>query len=132
VKVGSRNLIIVLVLAAAASALLIGINGYLAAQEKRARDACWANLHRIAVEMEIYAGKHGGKYPYTLSELVPLYLKKIPTCPKTRGDTYSASYKRLDDHNFRIYCSGYNHARSGLPANQPSFDTKLGSPPFQD
>ncbi len=48
------------------------------------RTVCYENIKGIATAVEYYAKDHHGKYPKTLKDLIPDYLRRIPFCPVTR------------------------------------------------
>jgi hypothetical protein len=88
-----------------------------------ALSGCESNLKAIAVQLELYSADHGGKYPATLHELVPKYLKAIPSCPVAKKDTYSASYKG-GGATYSMCCAGHNHPE--VAANMPAYDSTNG------
>ncbi|MBQ7568312.1 hypothetical protein IJT17_05845 [bacterium] len=95
--------------------------------------ACGYNLKTIRNCLEMYKTDHKGKYPDKLSKLTEgkyggyTGSMGIPTCPVTRKDTYSASYKvSPDGKNFTVYCSGHNHKALGVPPNRPAYDSRKG------
>jgi hypothetical protein len=68
---------------------------------------CQANLVRIGTACKLYATDHGGHYPGQLPDLVPAYLKSIPTCPASGRDTYSSGFHSAAHPDlFTITCSG--------------------------
>ncbi|MGV8125313.1 MAG: alpha-2-macroglobulin family protein [Candidatus Xenobiia bacterium LiM19] len=74
----------------------------------------------------MYASDHGGRYPEKLSDITPLYLKTIPTCPVAGKDTYSPSYRSTKDPDyFLVFCSGSYHQGS-CPPNFPQYDSVAG------
>lgn len=56
--------------------------------------ACKSNLKNIGTGLEMYSTDYGGRYPTSLAQLTPNYLKTLPQCPTAGRDTYSASYVR--------------------------------------
>lgn len=99
-----------------------------------ALNKCANNCRKLESALKNYAAEHGGVYPEKLSNLVPTYIKKIPTCPAKWKDTYSARYK---SYNFpglkycRFYCCGKNHASNKTSEDFPrynSFDGVLTVP----
>lgn len=96
--------------------------------------ACKSNLKNIATALEMYATDHTGRYPSSLNQLTPNYLRAIPQCPSARRDTYSENYQRLKNPDaFGLCCAGQNHqVHRSLPANFPAYDSYQGlveSPP---
>lgn len=64
---------------------------------------CAANLVGIGDAIRDYHVETG-RYPQSLKELVPKYLKGVPECPVALRDTYSRGY----EHNaagFTLYCT---------------------------
>lgn len=98
---------------------------------------CEKNCEKIGTALRMYAADHRGRYPDSLSELVPRYIKKIPSCPITRKDTYSKSYRAYNFKGYKyckLYCSGNNHSRCKVPENFPRFNTYdgvLSKPPTE-
>lgn len=91
--------------------------------------ACGHNLKNIGIALEMYSSDHQGLYPKNLRALVPVYLKKLPTCSAARRDTYSVSYKRVGKADFQYHCHGSFHRGAGLSANQPDYTSVRGLGP---
>lgn len=91
--------------------------------------ACGYNLRNIGTALEMYSSDHHGQYPKSLRALVPVYLKKLPTCSAAKRDTYSSSYKRVGPDDFKFHCHGSFHAGAGLAANEPTFQGEKGLGP---
>ena len=90
---------------------------------------CEKNCEKIGKALRTYAADHNGMYPESLSELVPRYLKKIPSCPGAGVDTYSKSYRAYNFQGFKyckFYCAGNNHSKCNIPDNFPRFNTYDG------
>jgi hypothetical protein len=86
---------------------------------------CKRNILKLATALEDYATDHRGKYPSSLNNLKPRYLKEMPTC--LGSDSYSATYQvrvRPDDYSF--YCKGEHHIIEGGQPNRPSFNSQTG------
>lgn len=109
-------------------------------------DHCTKNCKSIWMAIEQYSKDHNGQYPSSLSELVPIYMKKIPRCPggewitildervqyfvQNRKDTYSPSYRVYNDpagkrSRFTFCCSGKNHWPL-MPADTPCYNLEYG------
>lgn len=58
-----------------------------------ARRACESNLKNLATALEMYAVDNSGHYPTSFKELVPNYLAKVPNCPGSGTDTYTATFR---------------------------------------
>lgn len=101
---------------------------------QQARAACGKNLTMIATCLELYAIDHNGRYPTTLAELSGDYLPKVPLCPATGKDTYSANLKvgPSAPHNpgdfqayFYLQCTGA-HVGPLTEPRGPSYDSVRG------
>lgn len=108
--------------------------------------ACQSNCNNIGSALEMYSTDHGGKYPESLGELSPDYLKSIPKCPNEERvlklcrfefhpwrkpkDTYSPSYQAHNDPTgnhcrFTFCCAGENH-KTIIWGNYPQYNTEQG------
>jgi hypothetical protein len=75
---------------------------------------CVLNQTNLALALEEWAVKYN-QYPSQISELVPVHLKFIPTCPSAGRDTYSCGYNPNEPNNFKLYCGGHHHTEKGFP-----------------
>lgn len=91
--------------------------------------ACGYNLRNIATCLEMYASDNQGQYPKSLKQVVPTYIKTLPTCYAANRDTYSASYHRRGTTEGTFYCQGSFHSEAGMATNQPSYDSANGLGP---
>lgn len=98
-----------------------------AAKSQEQYVACQSNLKNIATSLEMWASDHAGRYPERLSQLTPDYSVKIPECPASGADTYSAHYKfgRKPDR-FSVYCWGHHHKEAAVPVNRPAYNSDIG------
>jgi hypothetical protein len=88
--------------------------------------ACKSNLKNTGVALEMWAVDHEGLYPESLSVLAPNYLKVLLQCPASGTDTYSATYKRMEEPVFyRMHCSG-DHSPTGTEPGYPIYDGEQG------
>lgn len=109
------ELMIVISIIAILAAILVP--NFLKARSQGHLSACKSNCKNIATSLELYAGDNLGKYPVTASFASKLtsgnYLKMIPNCPASGGDSYSAAFVSTQTpDNFSFYCTGNNHARA--------------------
>lgn len=104
--------------------LVLLLGGSLATASDNSILGCTQSLKGIATGLEMYSSDHGGKYPASLQELVPTYLKAIPTCPAAHKDTYSGSWRVAGDEGFYMFCAGNRHANFGLKANEPTLSAR--------
>jgi len=91
--------------------------------------ACGYNLRNIGTALEMYASDHQGMHPKSLGQLVPVYLKKLPTCFAAKRDTYSDSYRRRGPKAYFFCGQGAFHKGAGLATNQPTYDNDKGLGP---
>lgn len=91
-------------------------------------EECKFNVYRIGSALEKYYKEHYNKYPESLAQLTPKYLKTIPECSATGKDTYSESYTVLNNPGHRAYtvfCSGINHQHNYAPRVKRKFGEPL-------
>lgn len=89
--------------------------------------ACSSNIKNLGTALEMYAEDNSGRFPNSLSKLVPEYLKYLPKCPGAGKDTYSESYiSRTKPDYFKLYCSGNYHKKCNVPPNYPQYDSGKG------
>lgn len=72
--------------------------------------ACKGNLKNFGTALEMWATDHGGKYPKTLTELSPDYLKTSGTCPTGGRYEYEVTGK-----GYKVTCQG-GHEAQGFPS----------------
>ncbi len=86
-----------------------------------ARTECEKNLKNLATALEMYSVDWHGKYPKSLTPLTPDYLHKIPNCPLTGNDSYSASYQVTNSPgSWSLNCSGSHEG------GRPAYDSLNG------
>jgi hypothetical protein len=87
--------------------------------------ACKSNEKNIATALEMWSSDNSGRYPQSLKQLTPNYLRTIPTCPAAGRDTYTATYKveAKPDH-FYFFCQGHSH--QDAPVDRPAYDSNTG------
>lgn len=90
-----------------------------------------SNLRNIATAMEMYSTDNCGNYPRTITELRPLYLKSIPSCPSVaKGSHHYQVWVRQKPDEFVLYCPAHKYPTS-LPAysrkpNYPAYSVEGG------
>lgn len=103
--------------------------GYTGSHESQLeRTSCEFNLKNLGTALEMWSCDYNGRYPRTLFQITPDYLRVIPTCPAAGSSTYVYTVSH-DPEAFTIYCSGNNHAHAGLGVNQPSYTSTAGLQP---
>ncbi len=90
--------------------------------------SCKSNLKNIATALEMYSTDNGGRYPDSLEQLTPEYLKALPICPCAKRVTYSDGYRRhAQPDRFSVYCYGFNHESAGIHLpNYPRYYNEQG------
>jgi hypothetical protein len=93
--------------------------------------ACKSNLKNIGTALEMWAIDNEGKFPESLGQLTPEYLREIPACPAAGLDTYSAAYtvtprEGNDLNDYEVSCGGHHHADVGLEEGYPRYNSEQG------
>lgn len=108
-------------------AAAIMVPGFLRAREAGQATACKSNLKNIGTALEMYSTDNGGRFPTSLSQLAPNYLKHIPTCPAAGNDTYSTGFKSLSNPDaYTVFCGGSHHTGAGFSAGYPQYTSTQG------
>lgn len=103
------------------------VPNFMRAKQHGQATGCKSNLKNIGTALEMYSTDHSGRYPKSLGELSPNYLRTIPTCPAVERDTYSTSYQSAATPDaYTVFCSGANHTGVGIPPNFPRYDSNRG------
>lgn len=87
-------------------------------------NACRSNLKNIGTALEIYGRDNGGHYPPSLSVIVPMYMKSLPTCPGAGRATYSIIVS-AQCTDFTVICSGNSHSWYLAP-DSPCYSLRNG------
>lgn len=109
----------------------VGVPNFAKAKAQGQLTACKSNLKNIATALEMWSTDNSGEYPPSLSQLVPDYLRMIPTCPAAEADTYSQTYrlsksKKYDYTYYEVYCKGHHHAKAGSEEDYPRYNGVTG------
>ncbi|MBI3926510.1 MAG: hypothetical protein HY319_13295 [Armatimonadetes bacterium] len=89
--------------------------------------ACQSNVKNVATGLEMWSTDNEGRYPGSLAQLVPDYLRAIPTCPSAGTDSYSPTYRSSTDPDvFTVLCQGAHHTDAGAPENYPEYSSVTG------
>jgi hypothetical protein len=93
--------------------------------------ACTHNLGTISTALELYSTDWGGKYPGSLSQLTPNYLRTLPKCPSADLGGYVARFGLNAPFNtapegqksdyYYVECAGENHKSVGITGNFPAY-----------
>ncbi len=90
-------------------------------------EQCQFNIKNIATALEMWASDNRGRYPRSISEVAPHYLKVIPTCPVAGRDTYQNTYRVSTSPDiYTFFCQGHHHKNEGLPENFPFYSSFSG------
>lgn len=95
-------------------------NSFFQARSRGQLTACKSNEKNIATGVEMWAADHKGAPPAKLAQLIPSYLRTIPTCPNCQRDSYSATYK-VNGKKYSFFCNGAK--------GHPSYDSEQGLSP---
>ncbi len=85
---------------------------------------CKYNLRILGNVLEMYSSDNQGRYPHSLYQLTPDYLRSIPTCPSAKRITYSYTYTEIPDC-YTVWCNGSYHNPMTDP-NFPEYDAVQG------
>lgn len=84
---------------------------------------CTAHQDHLAAALRLYSHEHGGQFPHRLSDLVPNYVDRLPSCPSAGQDTYTAGYAPSADRlEFDLCCKGDNHHDEYSWTEKPTTD----------
>lgn len=105
---------------------------YLEGRRMHGVSGCSANLTRIGMAIEAYSQEYGG-LPRSQYDLVPNYLKELPTCPAAQRMSYRTAFGPYAGNNrssepfyFLVECCGENHGQALLSPDFPAYDSKMG------
>ena len=122
---------IVIAIIAILAAILVP--NFIRARAQGQATSCESNCKNIGTAMEMYSTDNSGRYPSVISttagaaNLVPNYLKTIPSCPSAGIDTYSGSFSSTSNPDaYSFYCSGTNHTGAGFLAGFPQYNSSQG------
>lgn len=90
----------------------------LQAHHQGRRSNCASNLKTLATGLEMYAAEHDQQLPERLEELVPHYLKALPTC--SQGYLYERS-----GEDYLLLCLS-DHHQTGSPPGYPRWGSREG------
>lgn len=90
--------------------------------------ACQSNMKNIGAALEMYSVDNAGRYPHSMTQLTPNYLKTIPSCPAANTEmVYVNSYTMSTSPDlFTFYCMGHFHAANKVPPNYPQYNALKG------
>jgi len=84
---------------------------------------CKSNIKNLSTACEMYSTDNSGRYPTSLAQLTPQYLKELPTCPAVSADTYSEGFQSVSNPDaFSVVCTGWHHPFVD-PPNYPQYCT---------
>ncbi|HEY4003474.1 MAG TPA: hypothetical protein VGO93_31695, partial [Candidatus Xenobia bacterium] len=122
---GASNFFVGLLAATGAAVMMPNV---LRARAQAQLVACESNEKHLGIALEMYASEHEGHYPDRLSQLVPAYLKQMPSCPAAGHDSYSATYRHRvkPKEGYSLHCGGHNHQDAAMPVSFPQYTSERG------
>lgn len=88
---------------------------------------CKSNLKNLGTACEMWSTDNQGRYPARPEQLLPNYLRRIPTCPVAGKDTYSEGYRSATGPDaYSWVCQGNHHAWAGVPDDYPRYNSAQG------
>ena len=118
------SLVVVVVLISVMASILVP--NFLRARARGQLTACKSNCKNIGTALEMYSTDNQARYPVSLSQLVPKYLKTIPTCPSAGQVTYGNYVSASEPDVYTFCCAGENHRSSSTAPNYPQFNAVQG------
>jgi serine/threonine protein kinase len=100
------------------------VPNFLRARPQGSLTPCKSNLKNMGTAMEMYSSDNQGRYPLSLSQITPNYLKTLPTCDGARKVNY-AYVRREKPDNYTIYCIG-NYHKGMIAGGFPQYDAVQG------
>ena len=104
----------------------------------RGQSSCKSNLKKLGTAMEMYSTDHSGKYPASMAQLTPNYLKTIPDCPQNGPGAYqmwtgaNAPGNPGNKEYYYAHCIK-GHPKINVPPGYPAYNGVVGlierSPP---
>jgi hypothetical protein len=92
----------------------------------REAQQCESNEKNIGTALEMYSTDNSGRYPRSLSKLVPSYLLAIPTCPTAGTDTYSRYYQSASNPDGYTFMCTAKHKIAAETWNFPEYCSSQG------
>ncbi len=107
------------------------VPNFVRARARGALTACKSNLKNIGTAMEMYSTDHSGKYPASMNQLTPNYLKTIPECPQNGANAYKmwvgANAPMNNDYEDYYYiCCLKGHTKVSVSQGYPAYNGVLG------
>ena len=121
-----KIVLVITVLAAGLLAMIV-VPNFMRARTRGSLTSCKSNLKNIATALELYSTDNKGRYPKSLAQLTPNYLKFIPVCPASNEDDYSETYQvgTVPD-TFTFYCASKSHSSANVPDGYPQYSSEKG------
>jgi prepilin-type N-terminal cleavage/methylation domain-containing protein len=119
------ELMIVIAIIAILAAILVP--NFIRARAQGQVTACKSNLKNIGTAMEMYSTDAAGRYPTSLNNLTPNYLKSIPTCPSAGSATYTGGFTSASNPDaYTVVCTTNNHSAVSAGSNYPQYNSVQG------
>ena len=78
-----------------------------------------STMINISTALEIFSTDHSGKYPVSLNELSPHYIRNVPGGLSKAGNFPFVYRQKNGGKGYAFYCKGTNYAQFGIPADYP-------------
>lgn len=78
-----------------------------------------STIMNISTALEMFATDHAGKYPATLDELSPDYIRNVPKGLSKAGYFPFVYNQKNGGKDYIFYCKGSNYSQFGIPADYP-------------
>ncbi len=78
-----------------------------------------STMTNISTALEMFSTDHSGKYPVSLNELSPDYIRNVPRGLSKAGNFPFAYRQKNGGKGYAFYCKGTNYAQFGIPADYP-------------
>ncbi len=87
-------------------------------------------MTNIATALEMFSTDHSGKYPVSLNELSPNYLRNVPKGLSKAGYFPFAYIQKNGGKGYTFHCKGVNYPQFGIPADYPRRSADLNNLSF--
>lgn len=82
-----------------------------------------STMMNISTALEMFATDHANKYPVSLNELSPDYLRNVPKGLSKAGYFPFAYIQKNGGKGYTFHCKGTNYPQFGIPADYPRCST---------
>ena len=101
------------------------IEQFVGAREQGLLTMCKSNLKNYGTASEMWSTDYSGRYPETIEELTPNYLRTLPKCPTTES-AYTYSKVKIEGYDsYQFSCNG-DHSGRGVEKGYPKYNGVVG------